>query len=249
VEDPTYFAPWCEQLANFGYGPDGSVSDCIPDPQCNDVQIQQSPLCSEGGTNIFYNIVTFSMSSPPPDDWSHEAPGCDLVAGTQYECRLGDGPLSAEGTCTDVIGCEPGCPPHYNQVGDLCVWDGSGTIGTECIAGSTYDPVNQCCTATPGSAVDFKICPAGTYPLGGDCVDDPEPPIPVSINEPLETIDCTWTGGDDDTSGCDPLTDPSCPGDDDTTCGPNNPVSCTYPRVSDGSGCNCVCPPGAPNCR
>jgi formylglycine-generating enzyme required for sulfatase activity len=174
VEDPTYFAPMCQQNSFIGTGPNGEQTDCTPDVKCNNVSISQAPNCTGKPDYIMYTIVTFSLSNTPPDAWTYDVPGCSSPVGAdakKFQCDL-PGPYTAsgQGSCSDLSSCVPACPIHYNKVADTCVWDGSGTGGTACFAGSIYDPLNHCCTAAPGSVVNFDLCPAGFYPLGDTCV-------------------------------------------------------------------------------
>ena len=172
VGDPTYFAPMCQQLAYIGTGPNGEEANCTPDVKCNDVSVSQNALCTPRLQP--YTIVSFKLTDNPPDTWQYEVPGCSQIPGEdKFQCTL-PGPYTASviGACEGSNTCESACPIHYTKEGDVCKWDGSGMIGKECIAGTTYDPANQCCTADPGSAVDFNLCPAGFYPFDGVCIAD-----------------------------------------------------------------------------
>jgi formylglycine-generating enzyme required for sulfatase activity len=241
IEDPTVFAPWCEMAAFTGDGPYGSEANCTPEIKCNDVSITQSPLCSPN--YIPYTIITLDMSNNPPDAWTYDVPGCSQIPGEQtavkdkYQCSPGAvGPATAEGSCVDTLSCVSICPPHYNKVGDSCVWDGSGTSGTQCLPGSTYDPLTQCCSAAPGTGVDFNLCPAGTYPFNGACVPNPGAVVDSALQD-VQFTSCTP-----------PITKTPKPGDDpgggDTppgnSCPAPNANSCSYPYVWDGK-CGCYC--------
>ena len=213
VEDPTYFAPACQQLTYIGTGPNGEQADCTPEVKCNDVTISQAPNCTGKPSYIAYTIVTFNLVNTPPDTWAYDVPGCSSPVGAEvnkFQCDLpGPYTASAQGSCVDLNSCVSACPAHYNKVGDSCVWDGSGTDGTACLAGAAYDPISQCCTTAPGNAVNFDLCPAGFYPLGDTCVKDN-----VFIDSELQpvifdTATChppIRQGGDDpqdgDTGGC-----------------------------------------------
>src|SRR5258706_1474039 len=242
VEDPTYFAPLCTQLAYIGAGPNGSEGDCIPEVKCNKVSITDGQSCTSG--NAPYTIITFHVSNTPPTGWSYDVPGCTPLGGDQFQCGppAGSFTATATGSCADTKSCDPACPVHYNKVGDACIWDGSGTIGTECIAGTTYDPVNQCCAATPGSGVNFSVCPDGYYPLGGVCVKDP---TAVVDSASMDVHFKTCTPGE---QPCDPA-DPTCapPGGGCPPSNPNcNPGGCgIYPNCAPGCHANqqLVCVP------
>jgi formylglycine-generating enzyme required for sulfatase activity len=207
VEDPTYFAPWCEQLAYLGSAPNGEEANCTPSVKCNDVSISQGLNCTEN--YVPYTIVTVNLTDTPPDSWAYDVPGCSAIPGEQtptkdkFLCNPGAvGPASVTGSCTDTATCVSSCPPHYNKVGDTCVWDGSGTSGTACLPGATYDPLTQCCTSESGTAVNFDLCPAGFYPLNGACIPNPSAVVDSVLQPVLFANDCAPpppnTGDDDD---------------------------------------------------
>jgi formylglycine-generating enzyme required for sulfatase activity len=240
VEDPTAFAPWCELIGYAGTGPDGSEANCVPQVKCNDVDITVIPECNQQ-TFTGFAIVTFEMSNNPPDGWTYDAAGCSPIPGEQtptkdkYLCTPPGpvGPATAQGSCIDTVSCVSTCPMHYNKVGDTCVWDGSGTSGTECLPGSTYDPLLQCCTSIPGVGTDFGLCPAGYYPLNGVCVPNPQS-IPPPLSEPIVIPNCSpppTDPGDDDDDG-----------DDDDTPGGCIPIQCDYGGIFDPQTCTCRYP-------
>jgi hypothetical protein len=223
VEDPTAFAPWCEQLTYAGTGINGEQPDCAPIVLCNDVSISQAPNCTPNYTP--YTIVTFNLSNTPPNSWVYNASSCSALPGEQtptkdkFLCNPGDvdpgnpWDVAAWGSCSYAVPafCEP-CSEHYVLDGDTCVWDGSGTDGTECLPGSTYDPLTQCCTAIPGDSPIVNLCPVGTYPLDGACVENPKAVIDTASQKVIfET--CTPPGndpGDDDDDNACNLTQQSC---------------------------------------
>ena len=233
VGDPTYFAPMCQQLAYLGTGPNGEEANCTPNVQCNNVSISQEPVCTQ--RLVPYTIVTFNLADNPPDAWVYDVPGCTPISGeNKFVCNPpGPYTASAEGTCEGSNTCDPTCPAHYTKVGDVCQWDGSGTLGTECIAGTTYDPVSQCCTAASGSGVNYNLCPAGSYPFDGACIADP------SYIKDVEVLDVVF-------NSCQPPKNPN------NNNGGGDPAVCTltcdssYPacQTLDAATCTCV---GVPN--
>lgn len=204
IEDPTYFAPWCEQLAYIGTGPHGEEANCTPSVKCNDVSISQGLNCTPN--YVPYTIVTVNLGDAPPDGWVYDVPGCSAIPGEQtaikdkFLCNPGAvGPASATGSCVDTAICVSSCPPHYTKVGDTCIWDGSGTTGTACLPGTTYDPLTQCCSADSDSTVNFNLCPAGFYPLDGSCVPNPSAVVDSVIQSVLfDKCSPPITGGGDD---------------------------------------------------
>ncbi len=232
VQDPTFFAPLCTQLAYIGTGPGGSEAECTPTVQCNDVGVSISELACTVGDPSAFTIVNFSVNPAAYPDHTKDAPGCVAGPGPmQYTCESGvaGSPAVITGACQDTATCDPTCDPGYILVGDECQWDGiTGVIGRECIAGTTYDPVNQCCSATPGAGVNYTVCPDGMSKIGGVCVVDPTG-IVDSASAPITYDSCDpGNPGDDDD-------------DDDDPGGCRNPPTCTGNRVL--QGCSCVCPP------
>lgn len=221
VEDPTYFAPWCEQLTYIGAGPDGSQPNCAPQVKCNDVSIFQGMNCSPNYSP--YTIVEFNVSNTPPNDYTYNMEGCTQDpegngSANKFLCYPGDiGQAETTGSCVyEVPDSCVACSEHYTKVGEKCVWDGSGTAGTACLPGSTYDPLTRCCTSLPASGTDFTLCPAGTYPLNGACVDNPKGVVDVEV-EDVVFDKCappvTVTPGDepDEPEGGDPGPESPCP--------------------------------------
>lgn len=230
VDDPTYFAPWCEQLSYIGKGPNGEQANCTPNVLCNDVSISQGLNCNEN--YVPYTIVTVNLGDTPPDAWSYEVLGCSAIPGAQtpikdkFLCNPGaSGPITVSGSCIDGASCVSSCPLHYNKVGDKCVWDGSGTIGTACLEGSTYDPLTQCCTALDGSATNFNLCPAGYHVLDGACVANPVA-IEENVLQPIIF----------DNQCAPPVTE--VPGDDDDD---DDPQSCQPQNCPVGVWCSIKC--------
>lgn len=247
VEDPTYFAPMCEQLGYIGTGPLGEPANCTPDIRCNDVNISQAPNCTGKPYYIPYTIVTFSLSDTPPDAWTYDVPGCSSpVAGelNKFQCDLpGPYTASAEGSCVDMTSCVSDCPANYARVKDTCVWDGSKTGGTACFGSATYDPLNSCCSAAPDSVLSFELCPPGFYRFGDACVifagviDSELQAVLFDTQNCHPPVRTTPKPNDDPGGGC--STPPQVCG------GPNNPYlawdstlcCCAYTSPTAGSFC------------
>ena len=194
VEEPTVFAPWCEIVGYAGVGPDGAPAECEPKVKCNDVSLGITQDCSTVDTP--FAIVTFQMSNHPPVDWSYDAPGC-LEIETSFDkakfiCKDpgNAGPASVLGSCVDKTACAATCPDNYTLDGNTCKWDGSSTGGTECLPGSTFDPLSQCCTATPGTGTSFNACPAGYFAVNGICLPTSSA-VPESITHDITFGSCT----------------------------------------------------------
>ncbi len=240
VEDPTYFAPWCEQLTYYGNETNGVEPSCVPIVLCNDVSISQAPNCTPNYSP--YTIVTFNVANTPPESIAYDVPGCTQDpegngSENKYLCNPGDvGPASITGSCLYGVPADCAtCPANYTKEGDKCVWDGSGTIGEACLPGSTYDPLTQCCSATPGSGADVNLCPAGSYPLNGSCVANPVGVLDIAIQDVLfdkcaPPVIVTFTPGT--SSGDDAPEDAGCT---------VNPTTCRY--GFDKAACACNPPP------
>jgi iron(II)-dependent oxidoreductase len=164
VEDPTYFAPFCEGLVDYGWGPGGAPNPGT-DYVCPAISVdsaQQS--CNDGST-----YVTF-QSNAPGQTTIGGVGGCSEIAGDAsnyprvFRCTS-PGNATIDAICS-YSGGDASCTPHYNldPVSGTCVWDGSSTPGTECPEGYVYDGVNMCCTAVPGSGVNFPLCAVGSTP-------------------------------------------------------------------------------------
>jgi len=236
TEDPTEFAPMCVQLALTGLGPDGKPTGNPPSGHCDPPAINQVPFCESP------TIVNFD---PPGGEFS--APGCTPTGNpNQYLCDPADGPgpLTACGPCTLDDPGDWQCPEHYVKSGAGCTWDGSGTIGKGCLPGYNYDPVTQCCSATPGSAVDLG-CPTGWSEFMDGCALMWAGGVPLCKKDVPIVYDLSGCGPDDGQPGCDPETDPNCV-PTDGECPPNDPTcddngdGCKPPCWMDDLG-NCRC--------
>lgn len=172
VGDPTYFAPACEQVGFIGTGPNGEEANCTPNLKCNNVSVSQAPLCTP--RLVPYTIVTFNLSDNPPDGWSYDVPGCSQISGEDKFVCNPEGPYTAtvEGSCDGTNTCQPSCAEGYVNENGVCTWKGGETLGTQCLPGSTYDPLTQCCSATPGTTTSYDLCPAGYFLSDGVCYAD-----------------------------------------------------------------------------
>jgi formylglycine-generating enzyme required for sulfatase activity len=170
TEDPTKFAPFCEQIAVYGDGPAGGGQGGIPGLQCPSVDVSEQPQdCGEQTSGHTPTIVTFQSSDP------------GAVPQGMGGCTQLNPPFPAKYSCNNPANAyikayctysDPGpahCAAHYNlNTGTgVCEWDGSGATGGECPPGYVIDDVNHCCTVGPGSGIDYPLCPAGYSPVEG----------------------------------------------------------------------------------
>jgi len=251
--DPTYYAPFCTTLALYGAGPGGAGS-CNPvDSKCFTADVQVYELDCPGGGGYGPSRVSFFSDDPSPSIPAlpgacvEDAPPVPPAAHKSYKCDQSAGGFvaSIESHCAYPHPGPAQCGPHYTLVGTECVWDSSGTTGDQCLPGSTYNPVNQCCTAQPGTAVNFPLCPGGTSMVedppgefacvcGDKCDPATDPNCPPSDSEPVTYQFCEGPG-DDGGEPCNPDVDPNCPPD-----GGQCPPDCTY--SCDANFCGCRCP-------
>ena len=231
VEDPMAFAPWCQMVAFVGADQGGGApSDVtVPSPDCPGVNGSSSGYCNTK-TNPKQPAanLNFSPDAPPPGTLITVPGGCALDSTTadpnDYYCTSG-GVASIQAQCTVPPPPAPAtCPVGYTQNGNTCEWTGGGTGATACLPGSTYDPLTQCCSSTPGVGDSFTLCPANApYYSGGVCV-----PWPSSDFGPLVTINVNvgscGTGGNDNGGGCTLNAD---------TCGQQGKIFCA-------STCSCI---------
>ncbi len=212
VEDPTYFAPFCEQIAyvgaNVGGGP---LPQSLPTPSCPTVSISSSAYCNNNvpGGQPAANL----QIGPHPSGTLIEVPAsCSVVAPEAlYYCTAG-GEASVQAPCTVPPAPAPaGCGPDYApdpSDPQHCIYTGRATLGKECLPGYTYDAARQCCSTTPGSDTSYDLCPVDApYYDGSHCV-----PWPSAEYGPKKVLSfdvgvCQPGGGP-----CDPKKDPNCPG-------------------------------------
>jgi formylglycine-generating enzyme required for sulfatase activity len=187
VEDPTYFAPSCTALPVYGQDavPGAPGGGGAPSEVCPTVDIAQNPYCN--GTLPATNIV---FTAPP--NASFNTDGCAPTGNpNQYVCQPPGGTVSVSAECQQNLPGDPTCPAGYVQQGNECV--AQGRPGA-CLPGATYDPANQCCTASPGqgSTVTLPQCPVGTYYVPGQNVCAPYPAQGiVSVSETIGFLSCT----------------------------------------------------------
>jgi hypothetical protein len=197
VEDPTYFAPFCEAIITYGKDaytgvPQGGGP---ASETCPKIGIDQNMYCQ--GTIPVTNVVFTAPAGATVDP-----NGCDPTADPALFVCQNPGTVSVEAECSQSLPGDPSCPPGYKQDGNVC--KAKGGQGA-CLPGYTYDPVNQCCTTQSGQGTSFQlpVCPVGTYYLRGKnaCVPYPAQGI-VSVTETIGFADCEPKPGGDTTPSC-----------------------------------------------
>lgn len=238
VEDPTVFAAQCEQAAYYGQAPGGGSNpgqDIVAD--CPKIDISQSPgQCDTGKTQVTFSSSAgeqgTSLGINPANDCT--SPSGSFPGNKGSVCSVQGTQLKLSATCTYSNLGQAACPVHYNldSGSGMCVWDGATISGTQCLPGTTYDPVAQCCTMDTSTAEDFPLCKTGStlVSLGGgqygclgnvDAQPDPLKTLTVDLPPACE-------GGG---NGC-TLTNVSC----------NR--TCRYGGSLDPNSCRCICSPG-----
>src|SRR5271157_1781940 len=173
VTDPTYFAPLCQLTPLGGYNLGGTSGPAPVKPTCPNLSVSVS--YAGCGANA-HAVVTFDDSLNPDSNASVSGvSGCTVNAPgshyAQYTCTnipSGGFEVGLTSLCNIPTPINAACPAHYNLVGNMCTWDGSGTASQNCPAGTQDDPAQLCCTSTLGTGVNLPACPAGTVfqPLG-----------------------------------------------------------------------------------
>ncbi len=165
IEDPLYFAPFCETVGVYGFGPGGAgvgvdsytvscdpptfsaVTYCVPgdQPKANVTIINADPLTSittvDSDPSCGGGLPTFTACDPGAV--IHVCAECDVV-------------LPSDAT--------PACPPPYSYDAGSGSCKADGWPGN-CLPGFNYDPTNQCCAAGPGTPGFTPPCPSGTVYL------------------------------------------------------------------------------------
>jgi formylglycine-generating enzyme required for sulfatase activity len=229
VEDPTWYAPYCELVQQYGSpGPSGGIDGFdIPTETCPIVDIVPGEYCQDG---VGQTTLTFS-----PAGGTEVVPAGCSGGPTVYTCLVDGGTAFGTWNCSvPPPPLEPGCPVNYTQMGDECIPD-SGTDG-ECLPGFNYDPVLQCCSATAGSdSAIIPLCPAGTYFSNSDnaCVPWPVANL-VHASQDVHVDTCPGPGDDP----CDPAVEECDPG------GCTQPAGVSCPFGWNSSQCCCSGPNG-----
>ncbi len=237
VEDPTFYAPYCQVLPLFGADVNGGPTDDViqlPD-SCTIPDVKAGEDCKSQATYI-------NIPDPLPAGWSANVPGNCVGGPPTYKCT-GSGDVVLDAPVCNVP-VPPGggkCAPGYDYKDDgkgnlTCTGQGPGT---QCMPGFNFDPALHCCTATNPDQKVYNICPPGFYQQGNACIPAASnPPQPASFKVSFSDVPVcggqTNNGGDE--PQCDPLKDPNCGGTPACT-----PV-CTWVRPTcNKPGCPQTC--------
>ncbi len=243
VEDPAYFAPFCQYPATYGTdGIGGGATGGQSQVDCPDMSINQSPTCVEGKPITY---VTFNG----PQDATIVVFGsnCTQPANSQTTCT-GDGQLRICSSCQVTVKTQPQCPPGYLfQTGRYtgCVGPAkpgqclSGFhLGTpeDTIRGVAPDPTQaagQCCVPDEGGQLGTRAdpaCPAGAFFDGQECIET-SVIFPYCKEAGVSLNSCQPGGG---AGGC-PITEQSCA---------NKCLQLGLGYIYDAAACSCNCNAG-----
>jgi formylglycine-generating enzyme required for sulfatase activity len=246
VLDPGFFAPACDFIAYVGSDVSGGqVPQAVPTPDCPALSGTSAGFCD----NNVPGGIPASHVNLGPDPFVPGAPPNNIVVTFPGSCHLdpaanttgdyycnGGGSFNVTADCTVPPPPVPaGCPAGWTESPPgNCHYTGGGTGSTECPPGGQYDPVNHCCTSTPGTATDFNLCPSDApYYVGGICVPWP------STGTALKTVTITLGNCEHGGNNPCPTTDPNYP-----NCTPGgacpNPPTCYSPYHLDLIKCACV---------
>jgi formylglycine-generating enzyme required for sulfatase activity len=186
VEDPQYFAPYCQTALVTGLGPNGRpLLGGTSRPSCPALGISITSLCNFAASPA---IPYTNVEVPPYLDPYTDYGSCTLDHDNIYVCLTEtDVTIDTAEGCTYTPPSPPSCPAGYQQNGNLC--QPSKIRAGQCLPGLTYDSVNQCCAGTPGQAASLSLpagCPAGfSYdPITNACNAFAMPPVsefPISL--------------------------------------------------------------------
>ena len=158
VEDPTYFAPFCSSVVAYGLDANGDpISGSEVGENCPNISVTFGPYC---GPN-YSPITTLTIGANPPDTPLTTTVPASCSGGPElYTCVPPGGSVNVSADCEVPPVGDPSCPPGMTLEGEKCT--GTGYSG-QCLPGTTYDTVNQCCTSIGGTDATYDICPVGTY--------------------------------------------------------------------------------------
>jgi hypothetical protein len=227
VQDPTYYAPYCQ--TNLLYGSDASGNPTDQVVQVSDNCVQPS-FDTEGDCELQVTRIKVIPPGLPADvQIEVEDPAGACSGGSQeYVC---DGSGEATGQITVYPGqCsvnqDPGegnCPPPYVESPDpqnpdqtICIGQG---LGGNCMRGYTFNQQLSCCSAEGSSQTSLFGCPPGFDQIGDDCVNTQSGDPPGPVSQSFGPV-----------AYCPPTTGGGGPGGSDdcvTTCSPTWPYTCT----------------------
>lgn len=192
VEDPTYFAPFCE--SPLVYGSDANAA-AQPAETCPVLDITQAPYCAG---KLPLTNVKFEGPSDATIDSSNCTPSNDP---SLFTCQSPKTVVSITANCQLNVTGNSLCPDGFSQQGNRCVANG----GTgQCLDG-TYDSAQGCCQVqnTTDVTSPLTVCPVGTFYSKNEnaCLAYPVKELVTVTQDVLFAACTTVTGGGGDGSG------------------------------------------------
>jgi sulfatase modifying factor 1 len=228
VEDPMYFAPFCNQLVVYGKrAPIGQGTGQVVNIKCNEPSVTQGLDCKGTAITVDPASGPFTIAEVDP------AHCTKLGSEMKWWCTSGGGSIKVCGDCEKPNLNEASCAPGFHQDGKLCVID-HGRPG-RCPAGSIYDETLMCCTPVTGPGSSYRICAAWASYYPGATEDDPG--YCFVGNYPGRRC---WTGVVEFKEGCGQPNQPDCEQDPTLPgCGPGCvPGTPGYPYCNNSTtGC------------
>jgi len=179
VEDPTYFAPYCQTVLLEGADSISGLplDDVIPvsiSGVCVQPKMTHAESCQTQATYITVH------PDPLPAGAHLDVPASCVGGPPTFKCT-GDGMIVLYPQDCPVADPPEGwkCGPGYvYDGGDYCVGTGPGE---NCMPGFNYDPAAQCCVDADPSAKKYHPCPPGFWKQGNICLAANNPP-PLMIH-------------------------------------------------------------------
>ena len=227
VEEPAYYAPYCNYPAVYGTdGVGGSPSGEQIQVDCPALSINQVAGC-EGSSPS----TTVTLNGPAGSVVSVPEPACSSLSGPGDTTCTDHGKLSICSQCTVTTTSQPQCAPGYSFDAETESCVGQPAAGV-CLPGfvpvdgeaAVADGLAQCCVLAQadgevGDGGVVPVCPAGTFFDGAECI-SVEVVSPYCKTEGVALNSCQPGGG------------PGCP-----------VQSCPYPKIWYPDLCKCDYPP------
>jgi formylglycine-generating enzyme required for sulfatase activity len=151
IEDPTYFAPFCE--SPFVYGSETNAAQSAE--ACPALNITQAPYCAG---KLPLTNVKFEGPSDATIDASNCTPSDDPGL---FTCQTPETVVSITANCQLNLPGSALCPDGFSPQGNQCMANGSAG---QCLDGN-YDSVQGCCQVQNQTDVasPVPVCPVGTF--------------------------------------------------------------------------------------
>jgi len=192
VEDPTYFAPFCELPLVYGSDVNAAAQ---PAETCPALDIKQAPYCAG-------KLPLTNVKFEGPSDATIESSNCTPSDDPSlFTCQSPKTVVSITASCQVNLTGNSLCSDGFSQQGDQCV--ASGSAG-QCLDGN-YDSSKGCCTVqkTTDLVSTSTMCPVGTFYSKNEnaCLAYPVKELVTVTQDVLFAACTTVTGGGGGESG------------------------------------------------